>query len=31
MQDIIQTSNQKEIQKCGTKFYKKSVARFGNY
>ena len=27
MQDIAQTSN----QKCGTKFYAKSVSRFGNY
>ena len=31
MQGIIQTSNQRDNESCGTKFYKKSVSRFGNY
>ena len=31
MQDIVQISNQRDNQNYGTKFYKKSVSRFGNY
>ena len=31
MQDIVQTSNQRGNQKCGAKFCKKLVSRFGNY
>ena len=31
MQGIIQISNQRDNESCGTKFYKKSVSRFGNH
>ena len=31
MQDIVQSSNQNDYQKCGTQFYKNPVSRFGNY
>ena len=27
IQDIVQTSNQRDNQKCGTKFYKRSISR----
>ena len=30
MQDIIQTSNQRDYQKCETKFYEKSISK-GNF
>ena len=30
MEDIVQTRNQKDNQKWGTKSYKKSVSKFGN-
>ena len=31
IQGIVQTSNQRVDEKCGTKFYKMSVSRFENY
>ena len=31
MQYIVQTSNQRDYQKCWTNFYRESISRFGNY
>ena len=31
MEDIVQASNQRDNEKCGTKFYKNSDWRLGNY
>ena len=31
IQGIVQTSDQRVDEKCGTKFYKMSVSRFENY